>query len=567
MSDKVYDFVVVGGGAAGCVLANRLSADPAHRVLLLEAGKSDPFWDVFTHMPAAMGLAIASKSHNWHYVSEPEPFMQNRRMDLPRGKLLGGSGSINAMTYVRGHPANFDQWAKVVGDDAWDYAHVLPYFKKIEDSLTFGGNEYRGRGGLQTVERAPADHPLFALFFEAAQQAGYNLTADLNGAVQEGFAAFDRNIRRGRRQSSSQAYLHPVMGRPNLEVRTRALATQVVFSGTRAVGVTFRGAGGHEEIVRTKEVILSGGAFNTPQLLQLSGVGRAEELEAVGVAPVHDLRGVGHNLEDHLAVQVQHRCTQPISMVHMKDKKNWPKMGLQWLAGRGPAGSNLFEAAGFIRSNEDMEFPDVIVGFAPMAMAFDEKRIVEGHGYQVHVGTMAARSRGSVTLRSADPSAHPRIIFNYLDNQRDRDDWVKAIRIARDIMSQPAFSGVDGGEVVPGPEFRTDEEILDWISHTAQTGLHPTGSARMGRTPDDVVDPDTLRVHGVDGIRVVDASIFPTVTNTQTYAPTLMVAEKASDMILGNTPLEPVHLARPQVVSQARPAAASEDVVAPAGQA
>jgi choline dehydrogenase len=566
MSDQVYDFVVVGGGAAGCVLANRLSADPANRVLLLEAGKSDPFWDVFTHMPAAMGMAIASGSHNWHFQSEPEPFMNNRRMDQPRGKLLGGSGSINAMTFVRGHPANFDEWAAVTGDKAWDYEHVLPYFKRIEDSLTFGGNEYRGRGGLQTVEKAPADHPLFALFFEAAQQAGYNLTADLNGAVQEGFAAFDRNIRRGRRQSSSQAYLHPVMGRPNLEVRTRALATQVIFSGNRAVGVTYRTSDG-ERIVRAKEIVLSGGAFNTPQLLQLSGVGRAEDLAAVGVSPIHDLRGVGHNLEDHLAVQVQHSCTQPISMVHMKDKKNWPMMGLQWLAGRGPATSNMFEAAGFIRSNDDMAFPDVIIGFAAMAMRFDEKRIVDGHGYQVHVGTMAARSRGSVTLKSADPTQHPRIVFNYLDNQRDRDDWVKAIRIARDIMSQPAFSGVDGGEVVPGPSVQSDEELIAWVAEAAQTGLHPTGSARMGTTPEDVVDPSSMRVHGLEGIRIVDASIFPTVTNTQTYAPTLMVAEKASDMILGNTPLEAVRLARPEIVSQARPSAAPDAVVSPVASA
>ncbi|MCF7549020.1 choline dehydrogenase [Pseudonocardia sp. WMMC193] len=566
MSDQVYDFVVVGGGAAGCVLANRLSADPANRVLLLEAGKSDPFWDVFTHMPAAMGLAIASESHNWHFQSEPEPFMNNRRMDQPRGKLLGGSGSINAMTFVRGHPANFDEWARVTGDEAWDYEHVLPYFKRIEDSLSFGGNEYRGRGGLQTVEKAPADHPLFSLFFEAAQQAGYNLTADLNGAVQEGFAAFDRNIRRGRRQSSSQAYLHPVMGRPNLEVRTHALATQVIFSGNRAVGVTYRTSDG-ERIVRAKEIVLSGGAFNTPQLLQLSGVGRPDELAAVGVAPLHELRGVGYNLEDHLAVQVQHSCTQPISMVHMKDKKNWPKMGLQWLAGRGPATSNMFEAAGFIRSNDDMAFPDVIIGFAAMAMKFDEKRIVDGHGYQVHVGTMAARSRGSVTLKSADPTQHPRIVFNYLDNQRDRDDWVKAIRIARDIMSQPAFAGVDGGEVVPGPAVQTDEELIAWVAEAAQTGLHPTGSVRMGTTADDVVDPSSMRVHGLEGLRVVDASVFPTVTNTQTYAPTLMVAEKASDMILGNTPLEAVRLARPEVVSQARPSAAPDAVVSPVGSA
>ncbi|GAA1831594.1 choline dehydrogenase [Pseudonocardia ailaonensis] len=550
MSDQVYDFVIVGGGAAGCVLANRLSADPANRVLLLEAGRSDPFWDVLTHMPAAMGMAIASRSHNWHYQTEPEPFMNGRRMDQPRGRLLGGSGSINAMTFVRGHPAIFDRWAKATGASEWDYAHVLPYFKRLEDSAPFGGSEYRGRGGFQPVDRAPADHPLFTLFFEAVQQAGYPLTADINGAVQEGFGAFDRSIRNGRRRSSSQGYLHPVMGRPNLRVRTRALATQVLLSGTRAVGVTYR-VGDEEFIARAKEVVLSGGAFNTPQLLQLSGIGRPEDLEPVGITPLHELRGVGYNLEDHLAVQVQHSCTEPISMVHMKDKKQWPLMGLQWLAGRGPATSNLFEAAGFVRSNEDTEFPDVIIGFAPLAMKFDEKRIVDGHGYQVHVGTLAARARGSVTLKSSDPGRHPRIVFNYLDNQRDRDDWVKAIRIARDIMSQPAFAAVDGGEVAPGRSVQSDEDLLAWVAEAAQTGLHPTGSARMGTTPDDVVDPSSMRVHGLEGLRVVDASVFPSVTNSQTYAPTLMVAEKASDMILGNTAPAPARLPHLEVVAEA----------------
>lgn len=559
MSDKTYDFVIVGGGTAGCVLANRLSADPGNKVVLLEAGKSDPFWDVLTHMPAAMGLVLKSKWHNWKFVSEPEPFMKGRRMDHPRGKLLGGSGSVNAMTYVRGHRASYDLWAELTGSDAWDFAHLLPYFRRIENSLTFGPDEIHGKGGPQVIAQAAADHPLFARFFEAARQAGYPLIPDLNGPDAEGFAPFELNILRGRRHSPSQAYLHPVLSRRNLEVRTHAMATQIIFAGRRATGVTYRTATGTERVVRGKEIILAGGSFNSPQLLQLSGVGNSEELAAVGVAPVHHLPGVGYNLEDHLCVQISHACTEPVSLNIMKDKRTWPKMAAQWLVGKGLATGNLFEAAGYIRTNDDMQFPDVLVGFAPMAMAFDPKRQVQGHGYQVHVATLAARARGSVTLRSKDPLAHPRIILNYLDNERDRADWVKAIRAARDLFAQPAFADIDGGEVAPGPEFQTDAEILDWVQTNAQTNYHPTGSTRMGRGEQDVVDPDTLRVHGLEGIRVADAGVFPAVPNAQTYAAVLMVGEKASDIILGNTPLPPAPLVRPQAGgSAARPAAPAE---------
>ena len=540
MVEKGYDFVIVGGGAAGCVLANRLSADPTHRVLVLEAGRPDYWWDLFIHMPAAMGMAMNSPAHNWNYVSEPEPHLSNRRIVHPRGRVLGGSSSINAMTYVRGHKANFDHWAAHTGDTQWDYAHCLPYFRRAEDSA-FPDETYHGHGGPQGLDMAPADNPLFDLFFEAARQAGYQLTADLNGAQQEGFGRFERFIRHGRRVSSSRAYLHPVRHRPNLEVRTRALTTRLLFSGGRAVGVVYRDPEGVEHSVRAREVLVCGGAFNSPQLLQLSGIGDADHLAALGIESVAHLPAVGRNLEDHLAVHVQHACTKPLSAAGMKNKLNWPFMGIQWLFGRGPATSNIFEAAGFIRSNDDVEFPDVIVGFAPMAMAFDPEHQLDGHGYQCHVGTMAARARGSVMIASADPAEHPKIILNYLDNERDRADWVKAIRIARHVLDQPAFAEVDGGEILPGPDVETDEQIIDWISRLAQTGLHPTSSCRMGPGPDDVVDPATLRVHGVEGLRVVDASVFPSVTNTQTYAPVLMLAEKASDLILGNTPLAPEH--------------------------
>jgi choline dehydrogenase len=538
MSDPAWDFVVVGGGAAGSVLANRLSADPARRVLLLEAGRPDFWWDPVIRMPAAMGMAMNSRALNWNYVSEPEPHMRGRRMVHPRGRVLGGSSSINAMTYVRGNRVNFDRWAALSGSPSWDYAHCLPYFRRAEDSAIH--SPYHGMGGPQGLDVAPADNPLFDRFFRAARQAGYPLTDDFNGAQQEGFGRFERFIRDGRRVSASRAYLHPVRGRANLEVRCRATTTRILFSGGRAAGVVYHDGNGHQHVATAGEVIVAGGTFNSPQLLQLSGIGDREHLSGLGIETIADLPAVGRNVEDHLAVHVQHACLKPLSVAAMKSKVRWPLMGAQWLFGRGPATSNIFEAAGFIRSNDDVAFPDVIVGFAPMAMAFDPDRLLAGHGYQCHVSTMAARARGSVLISSADPGRHPRIVLNYLDNDRDRADWVKAIRIARDLLSQPAFADVDGGEILPGPDVQTDEEIVDWVSRLAQTGLHPTGSCRMGPSPEsDVVDPDTLQVHGVSGLRVVDASVFPSVTNTQTYAAVLMVAEKAADMILGHTPLAP----------------------------
>ena len=541
MSDTTYHFVIVGGGSAGCALANRLSADPATRVLLLEAGRPDYPWDVITHMPAAMGMAVASSQHNWKFVSEPEPHMHNRRMAHPRGKLLGGSGSINVMNYMRGNRANFDGWAATGrGLENWDYAHCLPYFKRVETSLSFGGDrEYRGHSGPHVLTRGAADNPMFDTFFEAAQQAGYQLTPDFNGAEQEGFAVFERIIKGGRRWSASQAYLRPVKSRPNLTVRTRVLGTKVVFAGTRAVGVVYRNARGTEFHVGGEEIVLAGGAFKSPQLLQLSGVGNVDELTALGVAPVHHLPGVGENLEDHLAVQLQHASTQPISMIGMKDKKNWPAMGLKWLAGKGPATSNLFEAAGLVRSSPDRAFPDVFLGFAAVAMAFDPDNIVPGHGYELHVGPMAATSRGFVKISTTDPTVYPRIQFNYLATERDRADWITALAIGRRLLAQPAFAPIDGGEVVPGPQVRDDEELLDWVAAKGQTGLHPSSTCRMGIGPMEVVDPATMRVHGLDGIRVVDASVMPSVTNAQIYAPVMMIAEKAADLILGNTPLAP----------------------------
>ena len=539
MSKRYYDFVIVGGGSAGSALANRLSADRGTSVLVLEAGRSDFIWDPLVHMPAALSMPIGNPRYDWRYASEPEPHMHGRRIAHARGRLLGGSSSINGMIFQRGNPLDFERWAADPGMESWGYAHCLPYFKRMETCLA-GADDWRGGDGPLMLERGPATNPLFEAFFRAAEQAGYWRTDDVNGYRQEGFAKFDRNVWRGRRWSAARAYLHPVRARPNLKVLTNAFVTRVLLEGSRAVGVECTLHKGVRQTIRAGEVILCGGAINTPQLLQLSGIGPASTLQPLGIQTVVDLPGVGANLQDHLEVYVQYACREPVAV---NPHISWPRklvVGAQWLFGRSGIGAtNHFEGGGFCRSNDDVDYPNLMFHFLPMAIRYDGTSPATGPGYQVHVGPMYSDARGSVRIRSTDPRQHPALQFNYLSTDQDRREWVEAIRVARRILGQPAFARYNGGEISPGPQVETDEQVLDWVRRDAETALHPTCTAKMGTGPGAVLDPQSMRVHGLLGLRVVDASTFPYVTNGNTYAPTMMVAEKGADLILGNTPLPP----------------------------
>jgi choline dehydrogenase len=528
-----YDFIIVGGGSAGCALAARLSEDSAARVLVLEAGRPDSWWDLYIHMPAALSFPIGNRFYDWKYESEPEPYMNGRRIYHARGKVLGGSSSINGMIFQRGNPLDYERWAADPGLEGWDYAHCLPYFKRMETCLA-GADEWRGGDGPLPLERGPAKGPLFDAFFEAVQEAGYPLTDDVNGFRQEGFAKFDRNIRNGRRVSAARAYLHPAMSRPNLEVRTRAFVERIVFEGTRAVGVQVDG-----RTIGAGEVILCGGAINSPQLLQLSGIGAADHLSTLDISVVHDLPGVGENLQDHLEVYVQRSSKLPVTVAPAYKWRNRPLVGAKWLFFKsGPGATNHFEAGGFIRSNDDVAYPNVMFHFLPIAVRYDGTA-PQGHGYQLHVGPMYSDARGSLKITSSNPRVHPVLRFNYLSTQQDRREWVESVRAARSILGQAAFAPFDGGELSPGASVETNEQILDWVARDAETALHPSCTAKMGVDATAVVDPRTMRVHGTDGLRVVDASVFPYVTNGNIYAPVMMVAEKAADLIRGDTPLPP----------------------------
>ncbi len=543
MSRDRYDVVIVGGGSAGCVLANRLSADPSTSVLVLEAGRTDYKFDPFIHMPAALPFPIGSRFYDWRYHSDPEPQMGGRRVFQGRGKLLGGSSSINGMIFQRGNPLDFERWAADAGMEGWDYAHCLPYFKRMETCLA-GADRWRGGDGPLVLERGAATNPLFGAFFEAAQQAGYPLTDDVNGYRQEGFARFDRTVHRGRRLSAARAYLHPVKRRPNLTVETVAHATRIVFEGDRAVGVDYLRAGRLRRSVRAGHVVCSGGSINTPQLLQLSGVGDATLLKDLGIDVVADLPGVGANLQDHLEVYVQHASSQPVSIAPGLRWRHRPRIGAEWLfLRRGLGATNHFEGGGFVRTNDDVAYPNLMFHFLPIAIRYDGSQphgLRPGeHGYQVHIGPMYSDARGSVTIRSTDPKQHPSLRFNYLSTDQDRREWLESVQVARDILDQPALAAYNDGELSPGPSVRTDEQVLDWVARDAETAYHPSCTARMGADDMAVLDPTTMGVHGLRGLSVVDASSMPYVTNGNIYAPVMMLAEKAADLIAGNTPLPP----------------------------
>lgn len=542
--EQKYDYIIVGGGSAGAILGNRLSADGTNKVLVLEAGRSDYPWDLFIQMPAALMYPAGNPLYDWRYKSDPEPHMGGRQVAHARGKVLGGSSSINGMIYQRGNPLDYERWGADDGMDTWDFAHCLPYFKRMENTLDSPNDEMRGHDGPIKLTRGPAVNPLFGAFFEAAEEAGHPRTPDVNSYQQEGFGPFDRHIYKGQRLSTSHAYLRPVMKRDNLHVKTRSFVNKVLFDGTRATGVEVQ-KGNKVFTVEGNEVILAGGAFNTPQLLQLSGVGDAEHLRSLDIEPVVDLPGVGENLQDHLEVYIQHSCPEPVSEQPSLSKFRMPFIGLEWLLKRtGPASTSHFEGGGFIRSNDDVDYPNLMYHFLPLAVRYDGKRADTKHGFQVHVGPMYSDARGRVKIKSKDPKEHPSILFNYLSTDQDRREWVEAIRRTREIISQPAMDKYNTGEISPGPSVETDQEILDWVANDAETALHPSCTAKMGPASDPmaVVDPHTMNVHGVENLSVVDASVMPYITNGNIHAPILMLAEKAADLILGRKPLEPEYL-------------------------
>ena len=533
-----FDFIIIGAGSAGCVLADRLSADGKNRVLLLEFGGSDR--SIFIQMPAALAYPMHSKKYNWGYESEPEPALNGRRLSCPRGKGLGGSSSINGLVYVRGNPMDFERWQDEHGAKGWGYAQVLPYFKRAEGRQE-GGDAYRGGEGPLSTAYGTLNNPLHHAWLEAAQQAGYALTEDYNGFRQEGFGRMDMTVRDGTRCSAAKAYLYPARKRPNLHIVQHALATRILFEGTRAIGIAYERGGKVYEAKANREVILSGGPINSVQLLKLSGIGPAAELRQHGIAVVADRPGVGANLQDHLEFYFQMACTKPVSLYGQANLLGKALAGAEWLFfRRGIGATNHFESCGFIRSRAGIPYPDIQYHFFPMAINYDGSSLATEHGFQAHVGPMRSKSRGSVTLRSADPHDVPKIFFNYMSHPDDWEEMRACVRLTREIFQQPAFAPWRGREIQPGADCVTDEQIDAFIAEHVESALHPSCTCKMGAIDDPmaVVDPE-LRVIGVTGLRIVDSSVMPSITTGNLNAPTIMIGEKAADHILGKPLLAP----------------------------
>ncbi|CAI2787178.1 Choline dehydrogenase [Serratia grimesii] len=532
MTIKQYDYIIVGAGSAGCVLASRLSEDPNVSVLVLEYGGSDR--SIIIQMPSAFSIPMNTKKYNWHYETAAEPHLDNRKLHCPRGKVLGGSSSINGLVYIRGHACDFDEWESL-GARGWGYRNCLPYFKRAEN-YKFGGDDYRGsEGPLSTNNGNNMANPLYGAWIDSGAQAGYIKTDDCNGYMQEGFGAMHMTVKNGVRWSTANAYLRPAMQRPNLTVITQAMTRQILLEGKRAIGVTYDQNGVTHTVHCKHEVLVSSGPIGSPHLLQRSGIGPAAVLREAGIPVKHDLPGVGENLQDHSEIYIQYACKEPVSL---NSKMGWfskALIGLRWLMFKdGLGASNHFEAGGFIRSEVGLRWPDIQFHFLPAAMRYDGDKPFKGDGFMVLTGPNKPKSRGYVRARSADPYSHPEIQFNYLQSEEDREGFRRCVRLTREIINQPAMDRFRGVELAPGPDVTTDEEIDAFVRANMESTMHPCGSCRMGEDDMAVVD-SALNVRGLYGLRVIDSSVFPTEPNGNLNAPTIMLAERASDLVRGKT--------------------------------